>query len=72
MEQFEITLIFIIYFIGIAITYAIFEDPEDKSPFTAAPLVATLWPVMLLYCVYVILVYPFYRITKKIKNKLKH
>ena len=49
MEQFEIISIFTIYFIGIAITYAIFEDPKDKGPFEAAPLIAVLWPVMLLY-----------------------
>ena len=61
-----------IYLIGISITYAIFEDPKDKGPFEAAPLVAVLWPVMLLYFIYAILAYPFYWITKKVKNKLKH
>lgn len=72
MEQFEIISIFIIYIIGISMTYAIFEDPTDKGPFEEAPLIAVLWPVMLLYCIYVILTYPFYWITKKVKNKLKH
>lgn len=72
MEQFEIISIFIIYFIGIPITYAIFENPEDKGPFEAAPLTAVLWPIILLYGIYVTLTYPFYWITKKIKDKLKH
>lgn len=60
------------YLIGISITYAIMEDPKDKGPFEAAPMVAILWPLILLYCIYVTLSYPFYWITKKIKNKLKH
>ena len=71
-DQFTIIAILTIYLIGIAITYAIFEDPKDKGPFEAALMVAVLWPLMLLCCIYVILTYPFYWITKKIKNKLKH
>lgn len=71
-DQFTIIAILTIYLIGIAITYAIFEDPKDKGPFEAAPMLAILWPLMLLCGVYVILAYPFYWITKKIKNKLKH
>ena len=57
-----------IYLIGIPITYAIMEDPKDKGPFEAAPMIAALWPLMLLYCIYTILIYPFYWVTKKIKN----
>ena len=60
------------YLIGIPIVYAIMEDPSDKGPFEAAPMIAALWPIMLLYCIYAVLVCPFYWITKKIKNKLKH
>lgn len=72
MEHLEPTLILTFYLIGILITYAIMEDPKDKGPFEAAPMVAVLWPVMLLYCIYTVLAYSFYWITKKIKNKLKH
>jgi p-aminobenzoyl-glutamate transporter AbgT len=60
------------YLIGIPIVYAIMENPKDKGPFETAPMVAALWPIMLLYFIYAILVYPFYWITKKVKNKLKH
>lgn len=66
------SLIIGIYLLGIPITYAIMEDPNDKGPFEAAPMMAVLWPIIVLYCIAVILGYPFYWITKKIKNKLKH
>lgn len=69
-DQFTAIAILTLYLIGIPITYAIMEDPKDKGPFEAAPMIAALWPVMLVYCVYTILAYPFYWITKKIKNKL--
>lgn len=72
METFITTWPLWIYLIGIPITYAIMEDPKDKGPFEAAPMVAVLWPLTLLYCIYVTLAYPFYWITKKIINKLKH
>lgn len=71
-NQLILILILLIYLIGIPITYAIVEDPKDKGPFEIALMVAALWPITLLYCICVILVYPFYWITKKIKNKLKH
>lgn len=71
-EQFIIITIFTIYLIGIPITYAIIEDPENKDPFDEASFAAAVWPIGLLYCIYAILAYPFYWITKKIKNKLKH
>lgn len=61
-------LIIGIYLIGIPMTYAVMEDPEDKGPFEAAPMIAVLWPVMLLYCISVVLAYPFYWITKKNKK----
>ena len=60
------------YLIGIPIVYAIIEDPNDKGPFEAAAMSATIWPIMLLFFIFLILAYPFYWITKKIKNKLKH
>ena len=72
MEHLEPILILTFYLIGIPITYAIIEDPKDKGPFEAAPMVAVLWPIALLGLIYTILTYPFYWITKKIKNKLKH
>lgn len=72
MEQFEIISIFTIYFIGIPVTYAIFEDPENKGIFEQASLIAVTWPMLLIYYIFILLAYPFYWITKKIKNKLKH
>lgn len=72
MEHLEPILILTFYLIGIPITYAIMEDPKDKGPFEEAPMVAVLWPIMILGLIWTILAYPFYWITKKIKNKLKH
>ena len=65
METFITTLPLWIYLIGIPITYAIMEDPKDKGPFETAPMVAVLWPVILVGLIYTILIYPFYWITKK-------
>lgn len=61
-----------IYLLGIPIMYAITEDPNDKGPFEAAPMLSVLWPIAILYCIAVTLGYPFYWITKQIINKLKH
>lgn len=71
-EQFILTSIITIYLIGIPITYAIFEDPENKGIFEQASLIAVTWPMLLIYYIFILLAYPFYWITKKIKNKLKH
>lgn len=71
-EPFIIIAILTVYLIGIPITYAITEDPKDKGPFEAAPLMSILWPIIILCGISIILGYPFYWITKKIKNKLKH
>ena len=71
-NQFILISILLIYLIGIPITYAIFEDPEDKSPFREAPMIAVTWPMLIIYYIFILLAYPFYWITKKIKNKLKH
>lgn len=69
---FIIIAIITLYLIGIPIIYAIMEDPKDKGPLEVAPMIAILWPVLLLHCIYIIFAYPFYWITKKVKNKLKH
>ena len=71
-ESFIIIAILTIYLIGIPITYAIIEDPKDKGPLETAPMASILWPIIILYGISIILGYPFYWITKKIKNKLKH
>lgn len=70
MEHFELILIYAIYLIGIPITYAIMEGPEDNYPFNGTLMTATLWPVLIIYIVLMLFMYPFYWITKKIKNKL--
>lgn len=70
-EFLQVSLIIGIYLLGIPIAYAIMEDPNDKGPFEAAPMMSILWPIIILYGISIILGYPFYRITKKIKNKLK-
>ena len=70
-EFLPLILIIVTYLIGISIVYAIMEDPNDKGPFEAAPMIAVLWPIMLLCWIYVILTYPFYWIIKQIKNKIK-
>ena len=72
MEQFGIISIFTIYFIGIPVIYAIFEDPENKDIFEQASIIAVTWPMLIIYYIFILLAYPFYWITKKIKNKLKH
>lgn len=71
-EQFILILIITIYLIGIPITYAIFEDPKNKGLFEEASIIAATWPILLIYYIFILLAYPFYWITKKIKNKLKH
>ena len=71
-EQFILTSIITIYLIGIPIIYAIFEDPENKGVFEQASIIAVTWPTLLIYYIFILLAYPFYWITKKIKNKLKH
>ena len=71
-NQFILILILLIYLIGIPITYAIIEDPKDKGPFEAAPMIAATWPILIISYIFILLAYPFYWITKKIKNKLKH
>ena len=36
------------------------EDTKDKGPFEEAPMVAVLWPIMILGLICTILAYPFY------------
>ena len=71
-DQFIIIVISTIYLIGVTIAYAIMENPKDKFLNGIASMGAVLWPIVLAYSIYAILTYPFYWITKKIKNKLKH
>ena len=73
-NYFIFLLITIIYLIGIPITYAIVEDPNDKGPYKIndAMFPATLWPIVLLMTILTIIMYPIYWITKQIKNKIKH
>lgn len=72
-NHFIFLLITIIYLIGIPITYAIVEDPNDKGPYKRNDemLSATLWPIILLANILTIIMYPIYWITKQIKNKIK-
>ena len=71
-NQLILILTLLIYLIGIPITYAIIEDPEDKGPFREAPIIAVTWPILIIYYIFILFAYPFYWITKKVKNKLKH
>ena len=67
-NQLILILILLIYLIGIPITYAIMEDPKDKSPFETAPMIAVTWPISIIYYIFILLAYPFYWITKKNKK----
>ena len=71
-EFLQLSLIIGIYLLGIPIAYAITEDPNDKGPFEAAPMMSIFWPIIILYGISIILGYPFYWITKQIIKKLKH
>ena len=58
----------LIYLIGIPITWAI---AEDNKYINCDILCALFWPIISLFILFVILLYPFYWITKQIKNKIK-
>ena len=63
-------LIFLsIYLIGISIMFAIVEG--DLSLETTV-ILSMLWPITTLFIILIISLYPFYWITKQIKNKIKH